>query len=483
MHQRANGAATCHAPAMPDTLAADDAGNEGGSVIRLALLLFGVEFVRRRWPWLALLGATWTVAGAAIFIDALDGVLYFPLRVFAALMICEGGIALVGAYLGIDRDRRNLLRVAKGAVFVAIGVLVLTPYRHAYFALAVLFALYFLVSGVLRIVAARAVRFHGWQASLALGMVEVAIAVFLIEPWPTYYKGTLPYCIGIGLAFTGWSLWRLALNLRRLPRQAALSTLTGRGGPRNAQPVIWEPGATERQPHDLIVHVWTPLGSAVNATRRPIVDRYIAAVDGKGVISTGHAALEVPPDLYISHYPAVELDRSPDQFHRTLRATAENDVPGRFQPSYLEEAAGWCESTQRVRFHEYNGERLRAFWAGYAADTTYNLTNRNCSSTVVHALETALEGILGERGGRWFAFARVLLSPETWLAAELYRRAASMAWTPGLALDYARSLRGIIHPPPVAWFSLARMVVLRRRRRRHADSRQPGALDERPRTT
>jgi len=61
----------------------------------------------------------------------------------------------------------------------------------------------------------------------------------------------------------------------------------------------------------------------------------------------------------------------------------------------------------------------------------------------------------------------VLLSPEIWVASQLYRRADTMAWTPGLALDYARSLHGIVHPPPVAWHSLA-VAALRRYRRRRA---------------
>jgi hypothetical protein len=59
-----------------------------------------------------------------------------------------------------------------------------------------------------------------------------------------------------------------------------------------------------------------------------VIDRYIAAVGMQGVISTGHAALEIQPDLYISLYPAEEIDRSPDQFARLLRATADNDVKG-----------------------------------------------------------------------------------------------------------------------------------------------------------
>jgi len=433
-------------------------------LIRLALLLFGTEFVRRRWPWLVLLGTLWLIAGIAIFVDAFDGVLYFPLRVFGALLLIEGAASLIATFSGIDRGRSNWLRFAKGILFIVIALLVIDPYPDGEFVLAMLFGALFTVGGLLRVSAAYVVRFRGWRMAVAVGVIELLFAVFLFEPWPTHYHGTLPYCIGLGLALTGWSLMRLALLLRRLPPYASVSLLTGRGGGAQPQPVIWTEGSSREQPRELIVHVWTPVGSAENPVRRPLVDRYIAAVDGKGVISTGHAAMQVPPDIYISHYPAVELERSPDQFNHTLQATPENNVPGKFQPSYAEEAAGWCESTEKVRFGEYNLDRLREFWNVYSADTTYNLTNRNCSSTVVRALETALEGAIGRRGGGWLAFARVLLSPETWVAAQLYRRADTMAWTPGLALDYARSLHGIVHPPPVAWHSLASSAMRRYRR-------------------
>jgi len=439
----------------------------GSALIRLALLLFGTDFVRQRWRWLALLGAIWLIAGIAIFIDAFDGVLYFPIRLFGVLLLIEGVASLIATFSGIDKGRNNWLRFTKGVLFIVIALLVIDPYPDGEFVLAMLFGALFTVGGLLRVSAAYVVRFNGWRMAIAVGVIELLFAVFMFEPWPTHYRGTLPYCIGLGLALTGWSLLRLAWILRRLPAHASVSLFTGRGGDSEAQPVIWSAGASGVQPRELIVHVWTPIGSAENAERRPIIDRYIAAIDGKGVISTGHAAMEVPPDLYISHYPAVEIERSPDQFNRTLRATAENNVPGRFQPSYVEEAADWCDSTEKVRFAEYNLGRLHAYWSAYAADTTYNLTNRNCSSTVVHALETALEGAIGQRGGGWLAFARVLLSPEIWVASQLYRRADTMAWTPGLALDYARSLHGIVHPPPVAWHSLA-MAALRRYRRRRA---------------
>ncbi|MET0226088.1 MAG: hypothetical protein ABW187_06585 [Dokdonella sp.] len=425
-------------------------------MIRLALLLLGIDFVRARWRALAAIGGIWLLIGIALFIDALDGVLYFPLQLFGWLLLVEGIVALLVAFSGLARQ--NLLRTAKGVLFITIAVLIIAPLRHnGDFALAMLFGLLFTIGGALRISAAWVVRFQGWRSAIGAGVLELLFAVFMFEPWPTHYAGTVPYCVGFGLALTGWTLIRLALRLRHAGADASGLLLSTRGRSPSRTPTGADDGSAPGAP--LTVHVWTPLGSANDPVRRPIVDRYIAAVDGNGVISTGHASLEMPPDVYVSHYPAVEIDRSPDEFNHLLMAIAENDVPGRFQPSYAIEAQGWCESTEKVVFADYSPARLRAFWSQYRSDTTYNLTNRNCSSTVVAALESALEGVIGRGGGAWRTFARVLLSPETWVASQLYRRAETMAWTPGLALDYARALHGIVHPQPVAWLALARLAT------------------------
>src|SRR4029077_7154853 len=58
----------------------------------------------------------------------------------------------------------------------------------------------------------------------------------------------------------------------------------------------------------LTVRAWTPEGQGEGAPSRPRVGRYIATVDHRGVISTGHAVLELSPDIYVSHYPVEEID-------------------------------------------------------------------------------------------------------------------------------------------------------------------------------
>lgn len=466
-------------------------------MVRLVMILLGVDYLRTRWRSLLIVGCVSLLLGVIVFIDALDGALYFPITPFAFLLLLEGLATLTVAWTGMGGQRT--LRYVKGIAFTAAAALILIGHEQGNFILSMIFGTLFLADGLLQIVSAKVVRFRTWRLAMTGGAVEIALAIFFYQPYPTHYVGTVPYCVGLGLIFGGWNLILLSARVRRLASNPAIvagDPVTDAGIAAASAPTasrlaaqVWDgpPAADEAA---LTVHVWTPVGSAkAEARRQPIVNRYIAAVDRNGVISTGHAALESPEGVYISLYPGVEIDRSPDDFARLLRATRENDVPGLFQPDYTTESHAWCPSTVQVRIRNYDPVRLRRFWDTYRQNTTYNLTHRNCSSSVSRALEAAIEGassrVWGDFRG-WQPFLRLISTPELWVAAQVRKRAATMAWTPGLTLDYARALSMLADPRPSGWVKMARLAVQRMvhsRRRWREEARQSHATDDTARGT
>jgi uncharacterized membrane protein HdeD (DUF308 family) len=447
-------------------------------MVRLVMILLGVDYLRTRWRELLAVGFLSIVLGVTIFCDALDGALWFPIIPFAALLLLEGLATLAVAWTGMGGQRT--LRYVKGATFIASAGLVLMGGEHGTFVLSMIFGTLFLADGTLQIIAAGLVRYRTWKIAIGGGALELAIAIFLYQPYPDHYAGTIAYCVAFGLLFGGWNMTLLALRVRRMAtnpvvadekrtehRAAAAGTVAAAtvatpDGPNLHSSNSFD-GAPEPHEHTLTIHVWTPVGSAkAQARRQPVIDRYIAAVDRNGSISTGHAALESTEGVYISLYPAVEIERSPEEFSRILRATRDNDVPGLFQPDYATESKAWCPSTRQVLIRNYDPERLERFWAEYRRTTTYNLTYRNCSSTVAKALEAAIEGASarawGKKGG-WKPFLRIAATPELWVAAQVRKRAATMAWTPGLTLDYARALSMLADPRPSGWVTMARIAL------------------------
>ena len=55
-------------------------------MVRLVLLLLGVDYLRTRWRSVMTIGILWLIAGCIVFIDALDNALYFPIEFFAYLL-------------------------------------------------------------------------------------------------------------------------------------------------------------------------------------------------------------------------------------------------------------------------------------------------------------------------------------------------------------------------------------------------------------
>lgn len=440
-------------------------------MMRLTMILLGVDFLRSHWRGLRRFGWVTLIAGLVIFIDAMDGSLFFPIEPFACLLLFEGAATLMVAHSGMGGQR--VLRYVKGSAFTLAALLILAGRHDGDVILAMIFGALFLFDGALQIASAVVVRYRRWRPALWGGIVEIALAIFFFQPWPSNYAGTVPYCLGLGLAFAGWNMFILA---NRVKRAAANPGMQGTifMEETDADPpavVEWDgpPGDDEEA---LTVHVWTPAGSAPGETiPRPVISRYIAAVDRNGVISTGHAALESPHGIYISLYPAELIDRSPDEFARLLRATPENNVAGLFQPDYATEAANWCPSTRKVRIRNYSEARLNAFWESYRQNESYNLTYRNCSSSVAKALEAALEGSVGrlwQSRGFWMAMGKLMSTPELWVALQIRKRAETMAWTPGLVLDYARALSMLADPRPTGWFNTTGRALKKMFRRRVA---------------
>ena len=411
-------------------------------VIEIASMLIGAQVIRRRWWVIGLAGLIWMALGAFFFVDALIDEWRIPAVYFAVPLLIDGGISLLAAFDSAGTARR--IRFVKAAAFLLIALLVLSG--HAYSAMIVGFVAgaYLVVDALWRAGSAYVVRFRRWRLSLFNAGIEFLLGAWSFLPWPTQWQGEVGMDVGLLLMVSAFGLCSLAWRIVRLPPGVPMSRIMSREGLRGFAAPAAAQDAVPGGAGAVTVHVWTPTGGLAPIGRG--VSRYVAAVDEQGVISTGHAALE-GPGIYVSHYPAAEIDRSPEDFRQTLRATADNDVAGRFLPGYAEEAAGWQPSTFQVRLDGLDLGALRAFWEGYRADDTYNLTNRNCSGTVVAVMEAGLEGIFARHAASPWFLLRLLLSPELWIAGHLRARAAAMAWTPGLVLDYARALSHVLALP------------------------------------
>lgn len=417
-------------------------------MVQLFLLLLGANLIRRRWWIIGSIGFVWMTLGALFFADAFIEEIRIPVPYFATPLIIDGLVSLATSVLS---RRARMLRAVKALVFLAVAGLLIAVPHHSAFAVAMLVGTFLSLDGFWRAGSALVVRFPGWPPSFVKGVVELGMGLWSLSPWPSNYRAEVGSDVGLLLIVSAAGMLGLAMRLRYMAPDTTLSSILSTGWPQmpTAAEMLEGPEDPAAPSHarrvTATVHVWTPTGALPRIHHG--IERYIAATDAAGHISTGHSALELPSDLYISHYPAQEIDQSPSDFTRLLRATPDNDVAGRYLPNYAEESGDWCPSSFRILIPGIDAAALRAFWAEYRRDTTYNLTNRNCSSVVVKALDAGLEGVFAPVASPTFLL-QLIVSPEFWAAGMLRHRASTMAWTPGLVLDYVRALSAVLDLMP-----------------------------------
>ncbi|PJO48244.1 hypothetical protein CQ054_21205 [Ochrobactrum sp. MYb29] len=420
-------------------------------MIRLLFLLLGPRPLKPMWRLLMVAGVGWMLLGVVILFDLGDGKLSIFLDTLAIFLVVEGAVEIIAATsLGL---RRHWIDMLRGMAFLFAAFLVFNIPWDNNIGAAIIFGISFLIDGLFRIGSAYVVLNPRWKVGVATGLVEICLALMILCAWPFPHRLTVPFCFALLLLTSGYALLRVALPLRELPDGASIRSLPPYAAS-NLQAghafLMVGDGAVARRDKILNVYVWTAIGSVKDPARRLLVDRYIAAVDNNGVISTGHSALEMPNDLYISHYPAEDMDHNPDDFRALLSAGHENDVPGRFNESLEAEAAAWCMPDQKLTFRRFNEQALRAFWEIYSQDNTYNLTARNCSTTVIQALDAAIEGA-GDTGKPLRDLFRIISDPHFWLLRVIRGRAEAMTWTPGLVLDYTRLLHQVVEHSERRW--------------------------------
>lgn len=433
-------------------------------MFRLALMLFGGDALVQRWRFFMAAGLLTLLSGLVVLGDILDGVADIDGWVFGLVLLLHGLVEMVvGATHMRARRRFEMLR---GAAMVVCALLLLDfPWDNAITS-GVLFGAAFTFNGLVRIGSSLLIRYPNWRQSNAIGWSYLLMAALLFTSWPLPDSMNVSFSAGMALLAGGYVLVRGAWRLRRLPpgsRLAAVELYRRRRDTQRLPSAPQQPIAPSTAGDEIVVHVWTALSQNDERVLLPWIDRYFVSLSRKGSVSTGHVALECGPGFYISHHPRVRLSITQQNVVHQVRATDSNDHPGMWHPSYAQEAAATQASTYRIRFRVFNKAHLQAFWDGYRKDDTYNLTHRNCSVVVTEAIDAAMEGVFADKPF-WRTLLRLSLHPDMWLAGSIRVRAESIAWTPGLALDYVSAIRRITHPHQDLRVHLARWWKTRKAR-------------------
>ena len=173
----------------------------------------------QKWIWFLLLGIAFIVLGVSCFIFAPAATLA-TVMVFGWIVIIGGIIELVQTFY--TRGWQGVfLHLIAGLLGVVIGFLVVTHPVAGALGWTLLFAAFFTVFGILRIVGASLLKFPTWQWAVLDGILGTLLGFLLWAEWPWSGLWFLGLALGIFLTMRGWSYLMLALALRKAQRLVA----------------------------------------------------------------------------------------------------------------------------------------------------------------------------------------------------------------------------------------------------------------------
>jgi len=108
------------------------------------------------------------------------------------------------------------LHLTGGVLGVLVGLLVVTHPVAGAVAWTLLFASFFTVIGMFRLIAALTLKFPNWGWAVFDGVVTLALGVLLWVEWPWSGLWFLGLAVGVSLILRGWAYVMFALAIRNL---------------------------------------------------------------------------------------------------------------------------------------------------------------------------------------------------------------------------------------------------------------------------
>lgn len=172
----------------------------------------GFQSLRGKWGWIVALGVIYMLAG----LWALQSVLFATIAsVFVVgVMMCVAGIAEIINGFQMKTWGRFFLWIVLGILYVIAGFLTFENPLLAGALLTLMLGIALIVSGVMRIILAFAMRAGPWIWVVISGLITLALGAIILMHWPVSTLYTLGIFLGIDLVFAGASYVSIGLGLR-----------------------------------------------------------------------------------------------------------------------------------------------------------------------------------------------------------------------------------------------------------------------------
>ena len=176
----------------------------------------GLESASKNWGWVLVSGIAFVVLGVLALAFSMLTTLA-SVFVLGWLLVFAGIFEAVHAFK-LPRWSGFLLELLTAILYVIVGVLMIIRPATGALSLTLLIGAFFLVGGLLRIVAAAAMRPPNWGWLLVSGIVTLLLGLLIVAEWPASGLWVIGMFLGIDLVFSGTSLIMFSFGLRNLAR-------------------------------------------------------------------------------------------------------------------------------------------------------------------------------------------------------------------------------------------------------------------------
>ncbi len=136
------------------------------------------------------------------------------------LLLAVGGVLQAASAAWARGWGGFFLNVLVGLLYLFVGVTLLErPYLGAG-VWTILLAVFFVATGLCRMVTALSLRFSGWGWSLVNGAVTLLLGLMIWRGWPGDANWVLGMLIGVEMIFSGWAWVMLGLAVRSVTNNA-----------------------------------------------------------------------------------------------------------------------------------------------------------------------------------------------------------------------------------------------------------------------
>ena len=187
----------------------------GGSEPTGTIAELDLEAVRKRRGWFMALGILLIVLGMiAIGAPAATGV---AVNLLIGWLLVISGIAHGVHAFRASGWRGGLVQILCGLLYLGVGIMMITNPIAGLLALTMTVLVYFVVSGIFKIILAIRVETlpqRGWVT--VSGILSLVLAIYVGSQFPASALWVIGLLVGIEMVFSGWSFVMLAMAAKRV---------------------------------------------------------------------------------------------------------------------------------------------------------------------------------------------------------------------------------------------------------------------------